>query len=268
MILRAAWVLALAGLVIVANSSLSGFSMPTAHAAATVNLPPALQAAINSGDPNAISRTIATLSAGNPVRAIGLIDQTLYAAEGMLTTSPALGIKATLAAAQGAEQPSVCAANAAQCFEVVTTIARIANNMTVRRVDPANSIAIAKINLDIAAHTQNASLIGVVATEALNLAEALLSIVPASAVGLSLDALTNVSFVSNVLQPQVTLTAVLNASRVAVSGIALSSSPSQCASIGRLVMQMLEKQVIYQASPVAAQAAMSNAARAIAMSGM
>ena len=53
-----------------------------------VNLPPALRAAVQAGNPQAIQQAINTLSGGNPAQAAALASQVAAAAEQMVSTNP------------------------------------------------------------------------------------------------------------------------------------------------------------------------------------
>jgi hypothetical protein len=63
-----------------------------AQGAATQPLPPALRAAVMSGNQQAVSAVIATLSAGNPQMAATLAASVLTAAEQLLASNPTLAV--------------------------------------------------------------------------------------------------------------------------------------------------------------------------------
>jgi hypothetical protein len=62
------------------------------------NLPPALRAAVQSGNTSAVTQAINTLSGGNPTQAAALAAQVAAAAEAMMATNPQAALNAASAA--------------------------------------------------------------------------------------------------------------------------------------------------------------------------
>ena len=108
--------------------------------AAAASLPPALQAAIQSGNPDAVSRAIATLSAGNPQRAGALAEATIAAAERLMNSDPQAAVKVATAAVGSIRSDSVQQGAPASAQNVVTTAARILAQPAVQRL-PADTVS-------------------------------------------------------------------------------------------------------------------------------
>lgn len=88
-------------------------------------LPPALQAAINSGNGNAVAAAINTLAAGNPQRAAVLAQQVVAAAERLLTVNPNAAVAVAGATMQVVAQLQVQNAAPPQVLQTVTIASRI-----------------------------------------------------------------------------------------------------------------------------------------------
>src|SRR5262245_52386908 len=73
-------------------------AQPNRSSAAQPTLPPALQAAVNSGNSSAITQAIQTLSGGNPARAAALALDVATVAQSMLSTNPQAAVNAVAAA--------------------------------------------------------------------------------------------------------------------------------------------------------------------------
>lgn len=91
----------------------------------TVALPPALQAAVQSGNAAAISQAITTLSAGNPIQAANLANAVVSAAERILATNPQAAVNAASAAVSAVNALPVQTSSPQQSLSVVTTASRI-----------------------------------------------------------------------------------------------------------------------------------------------
>jgi len=106
-------------------------------------LPPALQAAVLSGNADAIERVINTLAAGNPTQIANLANQVAGAGAVLLRTNPqasiAIAAAAAAAAVNAVKQPAVIAAAPTSVLTVVTTAARIMSNPAVIRTAPAQA---------------------------------------------------------------------------------------------------------------------------------
>ncbi len=105
-------------------------------AQAPAALPPALQAAINSGNAAAVTQVINTLSAGNPQRAATLAQQAVAAAERLLQTNPQAAVSVAGATMQIVAQLQVQNSAPPQVLQTITTAARIFVSPIAQRVAP------------------------------------------------------------------------------------------------------------------------------------
>ncbi len=99
-------------------------------------LPPALQAAINSGNANAVTQAITVLSAGNPQRAALLAQQAVAAAERLLPVNPNAAVAVAGATLQIVNQLQVQNAAPPQVLQTLTTAARIFVSPAAQAVAP------------------------------------------------------------------------------------------------------------------------------------
>ncbi len=88
-------------------------------------MPPALRAAVLSGNAQAIQQALATLSAGNPGRLATLAGQVIAAAERMLATNPAAAVQIAGAAVNSFQSAAIQQAAPQQAMQVMTIAARI-----------------------------------------------------------------------------------------------------------------------------------------------
>jgi hypothetical protein len=88
-------------------------------------LPPALRAAVQSGNAQVIQQAITALAAGNPTQAASLAASVARAAEALLATNPAAAAAAASAALNVVKSSAVQSANPAQTQEVLLVVARI-----------------------------------------------------------------------------------------------------------------------------------------------
>ena len=105
-------------------------------AQAPAAMPPALQAAINSGNAAAVTQAINTLSAGNPQRAATLAQQAVAAAERLLQTNPQAAVAVAGATMQIVAQLSVQTSAPPQVLQTITTAARIFVSPIAQRIAP------------------------------------------------------------------------------------------------------------------------------------
>ncbi|WP_052711715.1 FecR family protein [Elstera litoralis] len=105
-------------------------------AQAPAAMPPALQAAINSGNAAAVTQAINTLSAGNPQRAATLAQQAVAAAERLLATNPQAAVAVAGATMQIVAQLSVQSSAPPQVLQTLTTAARIFVSPAAQRLAP------------------------------------------------------------------------------------------------------------------------------------
>lgn len=113
-----------------------------AQTGAQAAMPPALTAAIASGNPDAVTRAINTLAAGNPTRLAQLAQQAINAAERTLGVNPVAAANIASAATKIFNQPSVIQAAPQQSLNAVVSASRIAINPAVQKAAPAVSAAI------------------------------------------------------------------------------------------------------------------------------
>ena len=90
-----------------------------------VSLPPALRAAVMSGNAQAVSQAINTLSGGNPQRAADLANLVVTAAEQMLSVNPQAAMAAAGAAVETVRNTTVQTSGPTQTQSVLTTAARV-----------------------------------------------------------------------------------------------------------------------------------------------
>lgn len=143
--------------------------------AAEATLPPALQAAILSGNSAAVQRAITTLSGGNPVNAANLAAQTIAAAEQLLAANPAAAVEVASVAVETMSNAVTQQAAPQQLEQVLTTAARIFASPAAQQIVPTATAELAGAALQAAATSGNATLVGQVASSAITLAENLLT---------------------------------------------------------------------------------------------
>jgi hypothetical protein len=89
-------------------------------------LPPALRAALLSGNPAQIEQAITTLSGGNPAQAATLAGLVARAASFVAQTNPRAAAAGAQASAAVANRPAVIAANPAAAAQIAISATRIA----------------------------------------------------------------------------------------------------------------------------------------------
>lgn len=115
----------------------SGLSQPQlAQAQTLTTLPPALRAAVNSGNTQAVQQAIQTLSGGNPQRAAQLAQQAVTAAEQLLATNPQAAVNAAAAAVQVVANLPVQTTAPSETLQTTVIAARIFVNPEAQRVAP------------------------------------------------------------------------------------------------------------------------------------
>jgi hypothetical protein len=113
------------------------------QAATTAPLPPALQAAVNSGNADAITQAIQVLSGGNPSRMAALAQQVAATAERLVSTNPQAAIAAVAAAVRISELPAVMNANAASASSVAMIASRILVSPAIQQIAPQQVASLA-----------------------------------------------------------------------------------------------------------------------------
>lgn len=107
-----------------------------AQASTQAALPPALQAAVNSGNAQQIQQAIQVLSGGNPQRAAVLAQQVVTRAEQILATNPQAAVNAAAAALQVVANLPVQTTAPSETLQTTVIAARIFVNPAAQRVAP------------------------------------------------------------------------------------------------------------------------------------
>ena len=115
-------------------------------------LPPALHAAVMSGNANQIRMAINTLSAGNAEQAASLASRVITAAESMLSVNPVAAVAAAQAAVGVFSQPAVAQTNPASALQTAATAARIMMSPAVQQTSPAAAGALSVAVLSLVAN--------------------------------------------------------------------------------------------------------------------
>lgn len=220
-------------------------------------LPPALQAAVASGNSQAVSQAIATLSGGNPARAMALSENVIHAAERLLTTNPQAAVAAAAAALSSSR--TAAPANPAGNQDVITTAARIFVAPNAQRVAPDASVALATSVIAAASAANNPSLTANVSASAVNLAERTLATNPTAAVtlaGASVNAVKSQQVLSS--SPAQSLDVVTTAARIIVTPAAQASNATLCGQMAQSVAAVATDKGVYAVSPAGALKAMAN----------
>ncbi|HEY1110854.1 MAG TPA: hypothetical protein VGE76_19530 [Opitutaceae bacterium] len=124
------------------------FTAPALAQQAT--LPPALQAAVNSGNANSITQAINALSGGNPARRAQLAQQVVEAAERMLNANPRGAVVAAEAAVAAIGSATVQNSAPALANQVATTAARIFVSPAAQRVGGISPAAVSAVQAVLA----------------------------------------------------------------------------------------------------------------------
>jgi hypothetical protein len=140
---------AVLGLSTVGTGTAAFAETATANNAGLNALPPALKAAVLSGNAEQITQAITTLSAGNPKLVAKLAYQVLVAAELLLSTNPQVALNAASAAMAVTNNPSVTESSPQVAMDNAVIASRIIINPNVIAVNPsaANNIAVAIVTL-------------------------------------------------------------------------------------------------------------------------
>ena len=107
-------------------------------------LPPALAAAMRSGNPDTVSQAINSLSAGNPQRQAELADQVMVAAERLLTVNPAAAVQIAASVMERCKQTTLQQTSPDKVLEMATIAARIMVNPVAQRIAPTQVAAMAE----------------------------------------------------------------------------------------------------------------------------
>ncbi len=149
---------------------------------AVANMPPALKAAVLSGNPDAIKQAIATLSGSDSSRAATLADQVVRAAEQLFTVNPKGAIQIAQVAVSTIQATQVQQAAPQQTQNVITTAARLFINPAAQTAAPDATAQLAMATVQAASTTNNAALAASTAGQAVGLAQNMLSSNAATAI--------------------------------------------------------------------------------------
>lgn len=237
-----------------------GRNAPAVPGDALANLPPALRAAVLSGNPDAISQAIATLSASNPTTAANLANLVVKAAEQIFTTDPKSGIQIAQSAVKTIQAIQVQQQAPVQTQEVITTAARLFINPIALAVAPDATAQLAMSAVNASSTTGNASLATTTAGQAVGLAQTMLASNAAGAiqvVGVAVQSVKQDSVMSKassqamevavaaarvVVRPEaqgVSNTESVNVVKTALSNMANSSSSQSSSEQGRTTNAIL-----------------------------
>lgn len=132
-----------------AQAAASSSSSATQSTTSLASLPPALRAAIMSGNPAGIQAALTTLSGGNPVRLATLASQVADVAQGMISTNPAGAAQAAAAALQAVNTSAVMAASPSLAMQVAQAASRVAIAPAVQAATPqlASQLAVSSVQV-------------------------------------------------------------------------------------------------------------------------
>jgi hypothetical protein len=235
-------------------------ALPAQSKSETAPLPPALNAAILSGNSKAVTQVISTLSGGNPSIAASLASQVINAAERMVATNPGAALQAASAAVNVVKMTTVNTASPTQTASVLNAAARIFVNPGVQRTNPTAATELALNTVNTAATIDNADLASSIAAQAVGTAQAVAASDPASAALLasaSIKVAQSTAVSAN--QPTQAAEIALVASRVIALPSVQKSSPVLSAEIAQSIVQVVTNPAVYQSSPQGAMQSMANA---------
>ncbi|CAA7615409.1 conserved exported hypothetical protein [Candidatus Terasakiella magnetica] len=220
-------------------------------------LPPALQAAVNAGNPQAIRQAIATLSGGNPARALGLAEGVVHAAERLLTANPQVAVQLAAVALETARVSAT--ANAAASQEVISAVARVIVSPASQRVAPDATAALATNVVQAASASNSSALVASVSVAAVSLAEKMLASNPSAAVALAGATVAAVKTQAVLTSaPGQSLDVISTAARIIVTPEAQRVSPAACAQASVSISAIASDRGVYAANPNAAMQAMAS----------
>ncbi|HLO78206.1 MAG TPA: hypothetical protein VK196_17255 [Magnetospirillum sp.] len=224
------------------------------------SLPPALQAAVLSGNPTAIDQAINTLAGGNPQRMASLAEQVVTAAEKLLATNPQAAIAAASAALERVQPQQVVSSSPSQVESVTTIAARILVSPVVVAQFPTQAAELGSRVLATATATNNPTLMASAANQVVSVAEKLVATQPAAAIALAGAAVESVKTapVTN-SAPQGALSVVTTAARIIVNPSIQAINPQVVGQIAATSVQVATNPAVYASSPNAALAVASNA---------
>ncbi len=193
---------------------------------AVSRMPPALRAAVLSGNADAIRQAIATLAGNDSALAAQLANQVVRAAEQIFATDPRGGIRIAQVAVTAISSNRVQQAAPQQTQDVITTAARLFINPAAQAAAPEATAQLAMTAVQAATTSNNAALVTSTAGQAVTVAERMLSTNATTAIqmaGIAVEAIRHETV-------QTTATAAGAAMDVAVAAARVVLSPSAQAS--------------------------------------
>jgi hypothetical protein len=118
-------------------------------------LPPALRAAVISGNGNSVAQAIRALAGNNGQQSANLAALVVAAAEGLLAINPQAAIAAATAAVETVQNTQVQTSAPSQTQSVIATAARIFVSPNALNVAPNQAAALATATLQVAQATGN-----------------------------------------------------------------------------------------------------------------
>jgi len=228
------------------------------------NLPPALRAAVLSGNSQAVTQAINTLSGGNPQRSAALANSVVSAAEGLLAVNPQAAVRAAAAAVETVRNTSVNTAAPNDTATTLTTAARIFVSPVVTTNYPTDAANLAVATMAVASVSGSPAAAAGIAVQAVTVAERILALNPAAAVQIAGIAVQTVgaTAVSN-SAPTQSMEVATSAARIVVNPEAQRVAPAAVASLAVNASQVVSNPVVYQSSPQGAIGVMANAYSAV-----
>lgn len=230
----------------------------------SIPLPPALSAAIQSGNPAAVSQVINTLAGGNSQRAAQLAAATIAQAEKMFAVSPKAALLIAGAVVTIVNAGTIQNAAPAQTESVLITAARMFVNPVAQKVAPDTTAQLALSTIQAASSTNNKTLSVNIANQAASTAEKILSVNPAAAVQLASAALQAVKTQSTIdANSSQVLQVAVTVSRIIANPDAQNAAPGIVAAMSVSVASLASNPVIQQAGPTVALSVLANAYTAV-----
>ena len=229
-------------------------------ASQAATLPPALIAAINSGNADMVRVLIQRLSAGRPPEAARLAAQVVMAAERIATTNPVLAVRVVAAALPVLEQPAIGRVAPNEASAAVSAAMRLISSPAILAAQPEQVAALGLSAANVAGSLGNPSLSASVANGLATVSERLPNAQPAMAAQLAARAMEVASQPSVLTAaPQQAMQVATIVARVVVNPSVQRAAPQLVASVAVGMAAMVTTPAVYQASPSAALAVMTAA---------
>lgn len=222
-------------------------------------LPPALQAALVSGNPQALDSALKTLSGGDPAKLVSLSERLIVAAEQILQTNPKAAIQAAAVAVNTIREQPVQQSSPPQAQNVITTAARIFISPIAEKTDPDRTAALANATVTAAQNSNNTSLVASIASQSISLAERILVVNPQMAIQMasaSLKVVQNLTVQSTA--PADAMQVASTASRIILNPEVQRVAPQEVAAMAASASQVATSPVVYAAAPSVAVTVMAN----------